>query len=119
MQVLCLAVSLFGTSQRGARRFHPLRLNKGVLAAVNVWDKIGWMEGRLSIKGLTGTRSLPICFLQPRPIYRRSLRRPNPCRVYVALPCSQTTSSLTGSLHGADSVRVVSCKGITRTQLCM
>lgn len=33
---------------------------------MNVWDKMGWMEGRLSIKGLTGalTASL-LCLAQP------------------------------------------------------
>ena len=25
---------------------------------MNVWDKIGWLEGRLSVKGLTGAHRL-------------------------------------------------------------
>ena len=29
---------------------------------MTVWDKIGWMEGRFTVKGLTGAHGLLICF---------------------------------------------------------
>ena len=33
---------------------------------MTVWDKIGWMEGRLSVKGLTGAHTLRIFSQPPR-----------------------------------------------------
>ena len=41
------------------RKGHVTAVDGWDWCAVNVWDKIGWLEGRLSVKGLTGAHRLP------------------------------------------------------------